>query len=468
LTFDLNHYGEDMPQTKTTALVLAAGKGTRMHSAKAKVLQTLLNEPMLFYVYEALSPMMQERILTVVGHDADGVRAAFPSMADRFVVQEEQLGTGHALQVAWDAVVSSGATHCLVINGDTPLVTVEALDRLLAAQGCCDLAFMTITPRDTAAFGRVVRDPERRVTAIVEAKDYDFSLHGPVTGEVNAGIYLLKVETIGPLLDRLKNENMSGEYSHTDLVELAVKAGLSVDGVQAGNDVSLMGINSPRELIAAEGTLRRRIVDELIDAGVLIHNPDTVIVGPRVTVEPGAEIFGHCELYGSSKVSGGARLGSYNFIMDSTFAPGCVVREFNHIEGAKVGSGATVGPYSRLRPGTVLGESAKVGNFVEMKKASLGEGAKASHLTYLGDAEVGAGANIGAGTITCNYDGKNKFKTVIGPGAFIGSNTALVAPVTVGRDALIGAGSTITKDVPDEQTGIARGKQTIIARRLKK
>ncbi|WP_316898668.1 bifunctional UDP-N-acetylglucosamine diphosphorylase/glucosamine-1-phosphate N-acetyltransferase GlmU [Pseudodesulfovibrio indicus] len=457
-----------MPQTKTTALVLAAGKGTRMHSAKAKVLQTLLNEPMLFYVYEALSPMMQERILTVVGHDADGVRAAFPSMADRFVVQEEQLGTGHALQVAWDAVVSSGATHCLVINGDTPLVTVEALDRLLAAQGCCDLAFMTITPRDTAAFGRVVRDPERRVTAIVEAKDYDFSLHGPVTGEVNAGIYLLKVETIGPLLDKLKNENMSGEYYITDLVELAVKAGLSVDGVQAGNDVSLMGINSPRELIAAEGTLRRRIVDELIDAGVLIHNPDTVIVGPRVTVEPGAEIFGHCELYGSSKVSGGARLGSYNFIMDSTFAPGCVVREFNHIESAEVGSGAMVGPYSRLRPGTVLGECSKVGNFVEIKKASLGEGAKASHLTYLGDAEVGAGANIGAGTITCNYDGKNKFKTVIGPGAFIGSNTALVAPVRVGRDALIGAGSTITKDVPDEQTGIGRGRQNNIARRLKK
>lgn len=457
-----------MPQTKTTALVLAAGKGTRMHSAKAKVLQTLLNEPMLFYVYEALAPIMKANVLTVVGHDADGVRAAFPSMADRFVVQAEQLGTGHALQVAWDAVVSTGATHCLVINGDTPLVTVEALDRLMAAQGCCDLAFMTITPRDTASFGRVVRDPERRVTAIVEAKDYDFSLHGPVTGEVNAGIYLLKVATVGPLLDKLRNENMSGEYYITDLVELAVEAGLSVEGVQAGNDVSLMGINSPRELIAAEGTLRRRIVDDLIDAGALIHNPDTVVVGPRVAVEPGAEIFGHCELYGTSKVSGGARLGSYNFIVDSTFAPGCVVREFNHIEGAEVGSGATVGPYSRLRPGTALGEDSRVGNFVEMKKASLGKGAKASHLTYLGDAEVGAGANIGAGTITCNYDGKNKFRTVIGPGAFIGSNTALVAPVTVGRDALVGAGSTITKDVPDEQTGIGRGKQMNIARRLKK
>jgi bifunctional UDP-N-acetylglucosamine pyrophosphorylase/glucosamine-1-phosphate N-acetyltransferase len=457
-----------MPETKTTALVLAAGKGTRMRSPKAKVLQTLLNEPMLFYVYEALSPIVRDNVLTVVGHDADNVAKAFPAMADRFVMQAEQLGTGHALQVAWKAVEKSGATHCLVINGDTPLVTVEALDRLLAAQGCCDLAFMTITPRDTAAFGRVVRDTERRIRAIVEAKDYDFSQHGPVTGEVNAGIYLLKIATIGPLLEKLENANKSGEYYITDLVELAVNQGLSVDGVQAGNDISLMGINSPRELITAESTLRARIVDELINEGVLIHNPGTVIIGPRVVVEPGAEIFGHCELYGASKVAAGARLGSYNHITDATFAPGCVVREFNHIEGAEVGEGVTVGPYSRLRPGAKLEKDARIGNFVEMKKATLGEGAKASHLTYLGDTVVGAGANIGAGTITCNYDGKNKFTTRIGAGAFIGSNTALVAPVSVGDNALIGAGSTITKDVPDNQTGIARGKQVNLKRSLKK
>lgn len=457
-----------MPKTKTTALVLAAGKGTRMRSPRAKVLQTLLNEPMLFYVYEALAPIVKKNVLTVVGHDADNVAAAFPAQADRFVMQAEQLGTGHALQVAWGAVKETGATHCLVINGDTPLVTVEALDRLMAAQGCCDLAFMTITPRDTGAFGRVVRDRERRVKAIVEAKDYDFSQHGPVTGEVNAGIYLLEIESIGPLLDKLENANNSGEYYITDLVGLAVEEGLSVDGVQAGNDISLMGINSPRELISAESTLRGRIVDELIDSGVLIHNPGTVIIGPRVVVEPGAEIFGHCEIYGASRVEAGARLGSYNHITDATFAPGCVVREFNHIEGAEVGVGATVGPYTRLRPGAVLGEDARVGNFVEMKKASLGRGAKASHLTYLGDTEVGAGANIGAGTITCNYDGKNKFKTTIGAGAFIGSNTALVAPVTVGEDALVGAGATITKDVPDGQTAIARAKQVNLKKSLKK
>ncbi|BDQ38314.1 bifunctional protein GlmU [Pseudodesulfovibrio nedwellii] len=457
-----------MPDTKITALVLAAGKGTRMHSAKAKVLQTLLNEPMLYYVYAALKPIMQENILTVVGHDAEGVETAFPDKADQFITQDEQLGTGHALQVSWDAVEKTGATHCLVINGDTPLVTVEALHRITNVVGCCDLAFMTITPRDTGAFGRVVRDPERRITAIVEAKDYDLNVHGPVTGEVNAGVYLLKMDTIGPLLSKLKNENKSGEYYITDIVELAVSEGLTIDGVQCGDDISLMGINSPRELITAENTLRRQIVDEKLDSGVLIHNPDTVILGPKVEVEPGAEIFGHCEIYGKSTVKAGARLGSYNYILDSTFEGGCDVRQFNHIENATVGEKCWVGPYARLRPGAVMKKDARVGNFVEMKKATLGEGAKANHLTYLGDADVGAGSNIGAGTITCNYDGKNKFVTTIGEGAFIGSNTALVAPVTIGKDALVGAGSTITKDVPEGQGAVARGKQVNIKRRLKK
>jgi bifunctional UDP-N-acetylglucosamine pyrophosphorylase/glucosamine-1-phosphate N-acetyltransferase len=456
-----------MSEIKLTAVVLAAGKGTRMHSSRPKVLQTLLGEPMLHYVYKGLAPSGMD-VLTVVGHGADMVEAAFPERKGTFVEQAEQLGTGHALQVAWKAVEETGATHCLVINGDTPLITPQELEKLAAVAGTCDVAFMTITPRDPASFGRVVRDEDRRITAIVEAKDYDMNVHGPVTGEVNAGIYLLRVDTVGVLLDQLENRNASGEYYITDLVELAVSGGLVVTGVQCGDDPSLMGINSPRELITAENTLRRQIVENLIDLGVLIHNPDTVIIGPDVTVEPGAEIFGHCEIYGKSSVAAGARLGSYNHITDADFAPGCEVRQFNHIEGAEVGEGVQVGPYSRLRPGAVLKKDARVGNFVEIKKSVVGEGSKASHLTYLGDTEVGAGANIGAGTITCNYDGKNKFKTVIGDGAFIGSNTALVAPVTVGRDGLVGAGSTITKDVPEEGAAIARGKQVNLKRRLKK
>lgn len=457
-----------MSETSITAVVLAAGKGTRMHSARPKVLQTILNEPMLHYVYAALEPLFKKEILTVIGHGADQVETAFPEKEGTFVIQAEQLGTGHALQVAWDAVKNSGATHCMVINGDTPLVTAEVLDRLTQAAGKSDLAFMTITPKDAGAFGRVVRDEDRRITAIVEAKDYDMNVHGPITGEVNAGIYLLKIKTIEPLLDALKNENASGEYYITDLVGLAVERGLSVNGVQCGDDLSLMGINSPRELILAETALKRQIVDRLIDTGVLIHNPDTVIIGPKVTVEPGVEIFGHCEIYGNSTVKAGARMGSYNYITDSTFEAGCDIRQFCHIEGAAVGPNTWVGPYARLRPGATLMDGARVGNFVEMKKSTLGEGSKASHLTYLGDTEVGAGANIGAGTITCNYDGKNKFTTVIEDGAFIGSNSALVAPVTVGKNALVGAGSTITKDVPGEGTAIARGKQVNIKRSLKK
>lgn len=451
-----------------TALVLAAGKGTRMHSDKPKVLQTLLNEPMLYYVYAALEPLFGDNVLTVIGHGAEMVERTFPEMAERFVVQEEQLGTGHALQVATDAIHKTNAEYCMVINGDTPLVTTEAVERLAAVAGCCDLAFMTITPKDPAAFGRVVRDEDRRITAIVEAKDYDMNVHGPVTGEVNAGIYLLKMETISPLLSELKNENKSGEYYITDLIGLAVKRGLTVDGVQCGDDLSLMGINSPRELVQAEKNLRHTIIDALIDKGVIVHNPETVIVGPKATIEPGVEIFGHCELYGSTTVAASARMGSYNYITDSSFDSACEIKQFCHIEQAQVGPGCTVGPYARLRPGAVLSQDAKVGNFVEIKKSTLGQGAKASHLTYLGDAEVGADVNIGAGTITCNYDGKNKFTTTIDDGAFIGSNTALVAPVTVGKNALVAAGSTITKNVPDENTAIARGKQVILNRSLKK
>lgn len=453
--------------SKITAVILAAGKGTRMHSVKPKVLQTLLNEPMLHYVYAALAPMGIDT-LSVIGHNAKMVETAFPEKAGTFILQAEQLGTGHALQVAWDDVRKSGAEYCMVINGDTPLITTDSLDTLAKMAGSCDLAFMTITPKGPNAFGRVVRDEDRRITAIVEAKDYDHNVHGSATGEVNAGIYLLKVETIEPLLNELKNENASGEYYITDLVQSGVKRGLTIEGVQCGDDLSLMGINTPRELVGAEKALRHQIVDALIDTGVLIHNPETVTIGPKVTVEPGVEIFGHCEIYGTSTVKAGARMGSYNYITDAVFESGCDIKQFCHIEGAHVGEGAMVGPYARLRPGAVLKKDSRVGNFVEMKKATLGEGSKASHLTYLGDAEVGAGANIGAGTITCNYNGKNKFKTIIGDGAFIGSNSALVAPVNIGKDALVGAGATITRNVPDEHTAIARSKQKNIDKCLKK
>ncbi|CCO23346.1 bifunctional UDP-N-acetylglucosamine diphosphorylase/glucosamine-1-phosphate N-acetyltransferase GlmU [Maridesulfovibrio hydrothermalis] len=452
------------------ALVLAGGKGTRMHSDRPKVLKNLLGESMLYYVYSALRPSLGEAIFTIVGFGAQYVEDAFPAMKDKFVLQKEQLGTGHALQQGWDRIKSSGMEYCLVINGDTPLISEKAVSDFLEAvkEDGADLSFVTITPDDPCQFGRVLRNKAGQVTAVVEAKDYDTSLHGPVSGEVNAGIYCLKISAVDGLIDKLTNENKSGEYYITDLVDLAVDCGMNVTAVNCGNSSDLMGINNPYELAQAESALRIRIAEKLLRSGVTLHNWESVAVGPAVEIEPGAEITGPCEIYGKSRISRGAIVQSHVRILNSNVSENAEIKAYSHLEDAEVGPDCSVGPYGRLRPGAVLMEGAKVGNFVEIKKAVLGKGAKASHLTYLGDSEIGPGVNIGAGTITCNYDGKNKFKTVIGEGAFIGSNTALVAPVTVGKGALVAAGSTITKDVKDGDLAVARSRQVNIARTLKK
>lgn len=454
-----------MSRAETGAVILAAGKGTRMHSERPKVLAELLGEPMLAYVLGASGAVFGNAVWTVVGHGAEAVQAAFPGRGG-WILQDEQLGTGHALQVAWKALAPTGIKRLAVINGDTPLMGAATLDRFVAAceHENVDIGFITLTLDDPAAFGRVVRE-NGQVACIVEAKDYDVDRFGPEPREINAGIYYLNMETMAPLLDALSNDNNSGELYITDLVALAVGAGLRVHGEDSGNDPSLLGINSPRELVAAEELLRASIVGGLMENGVLVRSPGSVRVGPRCRVEPGAELCGPCELFGGTAVAAGAVVQSHCVLRDSEVASGAVIKNFSHLEQARVGADCQVGPYARLRPGADMHEGAKVGNFVEMKKAVLGAGAKASHLTYLGDAEVGAGANIGAGTITCNYDGKNKFRTVIGEGAFIGSNTALVAPVTVGPEALIGAGSVITKDVPEGRLAVSRGKQVILPRR---
>jgi bifunctional UDP-N-acetylglucosamine pyrophosphorylase/glucosamine-1-phosphate N-acetyltransferase len=456
-----------MSHPSVCALVLAGGKGTRMHSSKPKVLHELLGEPMLHYVYRVLEDRFADSVHTVVGFGREQVAAAFPQEAQRFVVQERQLGTGHALQVAWDAVAASGCEFVLVINGDTPLIRRSSLESFLDAATGADVAFMTISLRDPGAFGRVVRDPEGHVSAIVEAKDYDIARHGVHTGEVNAGVYLLRVSAVGPLLPLLTNENRSGEYYITDLVDLAVGRSLCVLGHHCGSDPSLMGVNSPAELVAAEETLRAELVRSCLERGVLIHHGSGVVLGPRAELAPGAEIHGPCELLGATVVEAGAVVRAFCHLRDSRVGPGSRIRPYSHLEGAEVGPGCVVGPHARLRPGAKLAEGARVGNFCEIKKAEVGPGSKVNHLTYVGDAVIGAGVNIGAGTITCNYDGKNKFLTTIKDGAFIGSNTALVAPVTVGERVVVGAGSVITKDVPDGDLAVARARQTNLAGRGK-
>lgn len=465
------------------ALILAAGKGTRMHSNLPKVLHELLGESMLGMVVRAVRPLCGERVWSVIGHEAELVRACLGSDGGNYVRQQEQLGTGHALAAAWPDLEKAGLEYVLVVNGDTPLISSEALEYFAKSTIAysADLAFMTLSLPEPGTFGRVLRK-DGKVAVIIEAKDYNPQEHGPEPNEINAGIYFLRLSSIGPLLDKIENRNKSGEYYITDLVGLAVSNGLTVVGlnqVDASSHTTVehssgiavqafLGINNPLELTEAEEYLRAKLVRDWQTKGVIIRSAHSVRISPRVQLEPGCEICGPCEIYGQSRISKGASLDSHCWLKNTSIATQAKIRSFCHLEGASIGERCTVGPYARLRPGSVLETEAHVGNFVEMKKARLGPGAKAGHLSYLGDTEVGEGSNIGAGTITCNYDGLNKHKTIIGENAFIGSNTALIAPVTIGKGALVGAGSVITRDVPDYTLAVARGKQTNLPKRQKK
>ncbi|MBQ4132774.1 MAG: bifunctional UDP-N-acetylglucosamine diphosphorylase/glucosamine-1-phosphate N-acetyltransferase GlmU [Desulfovibrionaceae bacterium] len=441
------------------ALVLAAGKGTRMNSANPKVLQEVLGEPILSYVYAALNPIFNDKIWTIVGHQAELVTRAFPDRSDRFVLQEQQLGTGHALQTAWPALLEAGLSHVLVVSGDIPLITTAHLETFIEAMGRTDapLGFISMTLPRSGAYGMVLRE-KNKVVDIIEAKDYSPAIHGEDTGEINTGIYLINVAKIGDLLPQLSNRNKSGEFYITELISLAARAGMEVVGARTG-DLNLLGVNTPGELVRTEEMLRRATVEKWLERGAALHYPDMLVIGPRAEINLSAHIYGPCHLLGDTRVEAGAIIESNCVLKDSVVGEGARVRSFSHLEQAVLGAGTIAGPYARLRPGAVLDEGAKIGNFVEMKKAVLRKGAKVNHLSYIGDAEVGAGANIGAGTITCNYDGVNKHRTEIGAGAFIGSNSALVAPVKIGSNALVAAGSVITKDVPPDTLAFGRAQQ---------
>lgn len=444
-------------------LILAAGKGTRMRSQKPKTLQTLLGSPMLAYVLAAAKEAFgMESILVVSGHGADALEAAFPEV--RFVRQAEQLGTGHALMIALPALLQMAKAHVFVINGDAPLVTSADISAFVSQGVEADIAFATITLPDPGPYGRVIRSDDA-LTAIVEAKDYSPSLHGKPSGEVNAGMYCLRLACLPNLVPRLANDNKSGEYYLTDLIRIGLEAGLDVRGISCGNDANLLGVNTPAELAAAENSLAARVAADLLQKGVIIHAPEFLRASPFAIIEPGAEIFCPCEILGCTRIAADTQTGPYCTVADSQIESGAKIRPFSHLEGARVGPNALVGPYTRLRPGADLGEDAHAGNFVELKKTSLGKGAKANHLSYLGDSEIGPGVNIGAGTITCNYDGQNKHQTSIGANAFVGSNTALVAPVAIGAGALVGAGSVITEDVPAGSLALGRARQINLRRK---
>lgn len=439
-----------------TAIILAAGKGTRMRSKRAKVLHCVCGRPILRFVLRAVEGVDPAQILVVIGDHADEVRAELSGEAIGFVEQKEQLGTGHAvLQAKGEA---TGET-LLILPGDLPLLTSSFLQDLLTrhAEGRADLTVLTMVLAEPGAYGRLVRDKEGSPIKIVEARDAT-PAELKIT-EVNTGIYCVRSDDfLWNSLSLLGSGNAQGEYYLTDLVERYETAGRRVLALKTEDPQLVMGINSRAELALADRLMRLQKAEELMAAGVTIIDPERTYIEIGVTVGADTVILPGTHLRGASIIGEDCTIGPDAWIDDSTVEAGCLIR-YAVVEGARIRAGSSIGPYAHLRPGADVGPDVRIGNFVEVKASRVKRGAKAGHLAYIGDAQVGEEVNIGAGTITCNYDGKRKYRTTIGDRAFIGSNTSLVAPVTIGEDAIIGAGSTITQDVPPGTLALGRARQ---------
>ncbi|MGV3479647.1 MAG: bifunctional UDP-N-acetylglucosamine diphosphorylase/glucosamine-1-phosphate N-acetyltransferase GlmU [Sphingobium sp.] len=429
------------PAENLAAVILAAGQGTRMKSDIHKVLHPIAGRPMLHHLLASVNTLAPKRTVVVVGAGREQIEASLAGTGADFAVQSEQLGTGHAVRQAGE-VLSGFDGDVLILYGDVPLVGEATMRGMIARLNADDrpvAVVLAFRPDNAAAYGRIVIEGDGTIAKMVEYKDA--TPEERAIDLCNSGLMAVRARDLFDLLGRIGNDNAAGEYYLPDIVMLALAEGRRSAVVEA-DPWEVAGVNSRAELAGVEGEWQRRRRASAMAEGTTLIAPETVwfahdtVLGRDIVIEP--NVF---------------------FGPGVTVANGAVIRGFSHIEGATIGVGAEVGPYARLRPGAVLGEKSKIGNFVEMKKAVLGPGAKANHLTYLGDAEVGAGANIGAGTITCNYDGYFKYRTEIGEGAFIGSNSALVAPVRIGAGAIVGAGSVITRDVEADALAVARGQQ---------
>lgn len=439
-------------------IVLAAGQGTRMRSALPKVLQPLGDRPLLTHVVETAQRLDPERIHVVYGHGAEQVQSALGYLDVNWVHQAEQLGTGHAVAQAIHDV-PDGA-RVLVLYGDVPLIRAETLENLVEAAGGDSLALLTVVLDDPTGYGRIVRDDSNRVIGIVEHKDADGDQRH--IREVNTGLLCGPAGRLRDWLVRLDNDNAQGEYYLTDIVALAAEDGVRVVAGQAGSAAEVQGINDKRELAAAERVLQRRQADELMAAGLTLRDPARFDLRGTLTAGPDCVIDVNAVIEGDVILGAGVHVGPNCVLKQCRIGDGTQVHAHTVIEHARVGDRCQIGPFARLRPDTELGERAKVGNFVETKNIKVGAGSKMPHLSYVGDAELGADVNVGAGVITCNYDGAAKHKTVIGDGAFIGSDCQLVAPVEVAAGATIGAGSTITKDAPAGKLTVSRARQVTV------
>ena len=438
-------------------VILAAGQGTRMRSGLPKVLHPIAGQAMVRHVIAAAAALNSQKTVAVVGHGAAVVESALADTGVQFVLQSPQLGTGHAVQMAFPALQSLPADgQVLILYGDVPLIQPATLRALLQAAGD-GVGLVTQHLDNPTGYGRIVRDGTGKVLCNVEEKDATDEQR-KIT-EINTGILCLPAKHLAGWLGALSNQNAQGEYYLTDLLGMAVQAGVPVHTVNPQHDWEVAGVNSKVQLAVLERVWQRHQAEQLMIEGVRLADPARIDVRGTLTCGRDVGIDVGCVFEGTVVLEEGVQIGPYCVLRDVTVKAGARIEAFSHLNQAEVGPDAVVGPYARLRPGSTLGAGAHVGNFVELKNTQLGAGSKANHLAYVGDATVGERVNIGAGTITCNYDGVNKHRTIIEDDAFIGSDTQLVAPVTVGRGATLGAGTTLTKDAPADTLTVSRPKQ---------
>ena len=440
-------------------VILAAGQGSRMKSSLPKVLHKVAGKPMVQHVIDQAKQLANSAIHVVVGHGANQVEAALANEECGFYLQAEQKGTGHAVAQAVPGLRAEGVT--LVLYGDVPLTPASVFESMAQTAQQGKVALLTVKLDDPTGYGRIIRSAVNDVVGIVEHKDANADQLA-IT-EVNTGIMAMPTSHLIEWLPQLSSNNAQGEYYLTDLIAMAANAGISVQAQHPESEYEVQGVNNRRQLAELERWYQLHQANRLMDAGVTLADPTRIDVRGELVVGSDVEIDINFIAEGNVNIGSGVTIGPNCVIKDAVIGDNVEILANSHIDGAMVAAGCQIGPYARLRPGSDLAAGAKAGNFVEIKKAKIGEGSKVNHLTYIGDAVIGKGANIGAGTITCNYDGVNKSLTEIGDNAFIGSNSSLVAPVKVGAGATIGAGSTITSEVGDEELSVARGKQRNIA-----
>ncbi|GHU05375.1 bifunctional protein GlmU [Betaproteobacteria bacterium] len=439
-------------------VILAAGQGKRMVSTLPKVLHPLAGKVLVSHVIDTARALSPRRLCIVYGHGGETVRSALDAPDLSWALQEPQLGTGHAVRQALPFLDGQGIT--LVLYGDVPLIRAETLRRLVqaAADG---LAILSVELADPQGYGRIVRNSAGEVTRIVEQKDA--SAEERAIREINTGIMVMPTQRLGEWLDRLSSDNAQNEYYLTDVVDMAVKAGLPVSTAHPEHEWEVLGVNSKAQLAELERIAQRTLAEKLMDEGVRLADPARIDI--RGELRCGRDVFidVNCVFEGQVLLDEAVEVGPNCVLKNARIGAGTRLAAFTHIESAVVGADGRIGPFARLRPGTELAEDVHVGNFVEIKKSTVAAHSKANHLAYIGDATIGSRVNVGAGTITCNYDGANKFRTVVEDDVFIGSDTQLVAPVTVGRGATLGAGTTLTKDAPPDSLTISRVRQASIS-----